>query len=892
MQELPSGTLTFLFTDIEDSTPRWEVAPQQMRGLLVRHDEIVRSVIAEHDGVVFKHTGDGVGAVFTSSGSAVEAAIALQIRLRADDWGGLDRLRVRMGLHIGDAAPRSGDYFGAAVNRASRVAEVANGDQIAVSNLLAGLLERFDLRSVGEHQLRGIGTETIHLVSAPGLLADDRPLRARVQHQTRALPPQVNELIGRGVEVRELLALLQSHETVTVVGPGGVGKSRLVIDVARAAVGFFPDGIAFCDLAPLGDGESVADALAEALGAREQPGLNLTESIADYLEGRRMLVILDSCEHLTDAVRSLGQQVLPLGGSAILATSREPIGLQAEQLYGLNPLDPDSDGVTLFMERAQAKDHSFQPTPSESADVREICRRLDGIPLAIELAAAWVRVLTTSDLVADLENQFRVLRGARSGSRHETLWGTVSWSYDQLDEQQARLFDRLSVFAGGFSLQAAASVCAGDELIDPEDVLEILQALVDKSMVVSRRGAGEIRFDLLGTLRQFGQDQLAADGSGQVWRERHADYFCLLAEAETGWLLSDKEAQIWDVFDREWANLRAAFETLLAAGQADKAARLVLELGWFATFSMRFEAFAWVEDLFARTDVDALDDAPSLYGLRALGAYFRVDPKSAVYATRALDLDPVGGRGFARAALAAVSLNNEHTSEASEKLTADWLDQVDDNSAAESRLWAEGMRTFHLCTHAPSPEAAIHAATLRRIAAESGSATARALSCWAGGMVATFDGVELGLDQWRSGLDIARSLGPSHLLVDLLIGLELHFTAASGELDDVLERCLRSLRRAHELHYLAGTSHLFGVTAIVLARVDRAEIGARLLGAMVANGHVPRSNALRAVERVLGDATTETMADGSELSINEAAELAMDALVAALDERAEGRSER
>ncbi len=867
-----------VFTDIEDSTPRWEADPDQMRRCLSRHDAIVTDSIESNGGVIFKRMGDGMGCVFTSPEAAADAAIEIQRRVQTDDWEGAERLRVRIGIHMGELEPTGRDYFGPAVNRAARIMAAGNGDQIAMSALVSSLLPKASFLSMGDHQLRGIGTESIDLLLAPDLLNDDRPLRAQASSSTKRLPVPPNELIGRGKELEDIAALLGEHQSVTIVGPGGVGKTHLSIEIGHAVAGSFPDGVILCELVPLSDGDAVADAVAESLGARAQPGMSLVESILNFLESRQMLLILDNCEHVADAVRDLGSSILKFSNSQLLATSREPVGLEGEQLFGLLPLEAATSGVELFLARASERDHSFNPAAQDRRVIVEICERLDGIPLGIELAAAWTRVLAPSDLLERLDDRFQVLRGGRAGGRHQTLRDTVQWSYEQLDETQANLFDRLSVFAGGFSLDAVEAVCADDDLIDRSQILDTLMALVDKSMVMSTRGSGHIRFAMLGTLRQYGQERLDSRGESEDFRVRHAAYFRQLALSQSALLISAREADVWDLLDRDWSNLRTAFDSMLGSGDVDGAVELLLELGWFAALSMRFEAFTWAEDLFAKADVDAHPDAGSLHGLRALLAYFTVDSRTVEFAHRGLALDPADRHGYCRIALSAVSLNNELSAEDSEIFTAAWLESLDDSSPMMSRVWAEGMRTFHICSNRPSSEALVHADKLMAIAVESGSATAMGLARWAGGLTATFHGVDKALDEWRKGIDTVQSLSPSHLGYHLMVGLVLHFTASHGDLDAVVDQCLDTLEQAHAQHYVAGTSHLFGVTAIVLCRLDRPETGGRLLGAMEAHGHKPRANAVRAVDKALGADADRARSAGASLSTDEAATMAMDAL--------------
>lgn len=874
--DLPTGLLTYLFTDIEDSTRRWEANPTGMAAALELHDQVLGGAIDANGGKVFKRTGDGFAAVFTSPTAAVTAAIEGQLALQGADWSDEGRLKVRMGAHIGEAILAHGDYYGPPVNRAARVMDVGNGDQIAVSEALAKLVSGVHFSPMGNHVLKGIGTERISFVHDERLVRDEREPRTRVAEIPRTLPPQTHELIGRDDAVKAVVALFDAHRIVTLVGAGGVGKSRLAIDVGQTLADRYPDGVVLCELAPVGDDASVDDAVAAAIGARAQPDMTLTESIVNYLDGKQFLLVLDNCEHVSSAVRSLVDAVLAVPGPAVLATSRESTGAIGEQLYGLSPLDPETAGVDLFLARARERDVAFDPRGDDLEAVREVSRRLDGVPLAIELAAAWVRVLSPTELVERLDDRFRVLRGGRRGGRHETLRDTIRWSYEQLDETEAALFDRLSVFAGGCTLDAVNEICAGDGE-DPMDTLDTLMVLVNKSMLTTQRGTGRIRFTMLETLRQFGQEQLDQAGASETFFDRHADYFASMVSRESEQLISAKESETWEHLSREWPNIRAAFDSILATRDHDRAARLVLELGDFAVLSMRFELFEWLDELLAAAPVEERADAGALLGLAAIRSYLTVRPDMAELAERALATDPEDPYGFARISLAAEYLNNVHDPERAEVITSDWLTHLDSARPA-SRMWGHGMRTFHLVLIGEGERAAEQAALLRAIADRTGSASANALACWAEGMVTALTDLDGGEITWDQGLDAARSVHPVHLVVHLIVGLIIHFSAGRGELPDVLDRCRAILDEAIEHHYLAGTGHLMGVTAIVLARAGDAATGARLIGAMEANGHLPRPNAVRAIERAAGDDLAGAKASGARLSIKEAGTVALAAL--------------
>src|SRR5271168_2165177 len=496
----PSGVVTFLFTDVEGSTRRWEADAEGMRAALAAHDEVLRKAIEEHGGWLFKHTGDGVCAAFASPGSAVDAAVAAQRALE---------LPVRMGVATGEAELRGADYFGAVLNRAARVMAAGHGGQILLADSTAGLLSGVDLIDLGPRRLRDLPTPIqVFQVQAGGLRTDFPPLRA-LDVSPGNLRAATTSFIGRESEVAELHAAVKAHRLVTLTGVGGVGKTRLALEVAARLADEFPDGVWLFELAAVTDPAAVPDAVAAVLGITQQPDRSVAQSMAAALEGRVRLLVFDNCEHLLDAAGDLIEAILAAAPTIkILATSREGLGVADEQLWPVPSLDVaagvDSAAVSLFIERAQAVSPRFSVTsPAEAATVVEICARLDGIPLAIELAASRMGSMTAGEVRDRLDQRFRLLVGSRRGlERHHTLRHAVAWSYDLLDDTEKTVLDRSSVFSGGFDLQSACAVAASDDL-DEYAILEVLDALVRKSLLVADRSAGRTRFSMLETIRQF-----------------------------------------------------------------------------------------------------------------------------------------------------------------------------------------------------------------------------------------------------------------------------------------------------------------------------------------------------------------------------------------------------
>jgi predicted ATPase len=584
--------VTFLFTDIEGSTRRWEADADAMRSALAVHDKALRTAIEAHDGFLFSHTGDGVAAAFASPISAVNAAIDAQRELQ---------LPVRMGLATGEAELRDGDYFGTVLNRAARVMAAGHGGQILLAESTAGLLSGVDLVDLGPRRLRDVPNPiTVFQVNAPGLPEDFPPLRALDAGQGN-LRPATTSLIGRESEAGEVQAGVKAHRLVTLTGVGGVGKTRLALEVAGRLVDEFPDGAWFFELAAVSDPAAVPDAVAAVLGITQQPGRSVAESVAAALEGRVRLLVLDNCEHVLDAAADLIEAILAASATTkIVATSREGLGIADEQLWPVPSLDVgagvDSAAVALFVERAQHVSPRFTiGDDGEAAAVVEICRRLDGIPLAIELASSRMASMTPGEVRDRLDQRLRLLVGARRGSeRHQTLRNAVAWSYELLDEAEKTLLDRCSVFAGGFDLESACAVIGS---ADDFATLDLLDALVRKSLLVADRSAGRTRFSMLETIRQFAEDQLVAGGEASEVRAAHSRYFAGREADIMALWDSPHQRQAYDWFTVESANLRTAFRWAADHGDLDVAATIATYVGWLGVWVQTLEQVAWAEEL-------------------------------------------------------------------------------------------------------------------------------------------------------------------------------------------------------------------------------------------------------------------------------------------------------
>ncbi|OBI21001.1 cyclase [Mycobacterium sp. E2327] len=586
--------MTFLFTDIEGSTRRWESDADAMRIALAAHDEVLCKAIDAHEGWLFKHTGDGVCAAFVSPKSAVDAAVAAQ---RALD------LPVRMGIATGEAELREGDYFGAVLNRAARVMAAGHGGQILVADSTAALLSGVDLLDLGPRRLRDVPMPVgVFQVRAAGLGAEFPPLRA-LDTTPGNLPRAVTSFIGRESEVAQVEAAVRSHQLVTLTGVGGVGKTRLALEVAARLSDEFPDGVWFFELAAVTDPTAVPDAVAAVLGITQQPGMSVAESVATALDGRVRLLVFDNCEHVLNVAADLIEAMVAQSATVrILSTSREGLGVADEQLWPVPSLGVragiDSAAVNLFVERARSVAPRFSmATTDEAKAVIEICRRLDGIPLAIELAASRMASMTASEVRDRLDQRFRLLVGSRRGlERHHTLRHAVAWSYDLLDGTEKTVLERCSVFAGGFDLHSTCAVVGSDDL-DEYAILDLLDALVRKSLLVAARSSGRTRYLMLETIRQFAEDQLVAGGGADQARAAHARYFAGREADIMALWDSPRQRQAYDWFIIELANLRAAFRWAADHGDLDTAATIATYAGHIGFCVDNYEPIAWAEEL-------------------------------------------------------------------------------------------------------------------------------------------------------------------------------------------------------------------------------------------------------------------------------------------------------
>ena len=532
----PTGTVTFLFSDIEGSTQRWESNADAMAVALARHDALMRKAIETSGGHVFKTVGDAFCAAFERPEDAASAALNAQRALLAEDFSAVDGMRVRMAVHTGISEQREGDYFGPAVNRVARLLAIGHGGQVLISGttnqlLQAAIPQRHRMRDLGERRLKDLTRpEHVFQLLAPDLPQTFPALRS-LDELHNNLPQQLSSFVGRENDVAEITTLLVGNRLVTLTGAGGVGKTRCAVQVGAEVLDGSGDGVWLVEFAPISDASLVIGTIAQEFGVREAPNRPLLDTLLAYLRRKHLLLILDNCEHVITEIRGIAAAILrSCPDVRILATSREALNVSGEQIYRLPSLQT-YEAMQLFADRARSSDKRFILNDESAPHVAEICSRLDGIPLAIELAAARVNVLSPKQLLQKLDERFRVLTGGDRTAlpRQRTMRALIDWSYDLLSEEERALFRKLSIFAGGFALETAAAVCCNGGP-DEVDVLDELSLLVDKSLVQAEPAGGQIRYRLLESMRQYASEKLIERGEQETVASAHAAAYLTLAE--------------------------------------------------------------------------------------------------------------------------------------------------------------------------------------------------------------------------------------------------------------------------------------------------------------------------------------------------------------------------
>jgi predicted ATPase/class 3 adenylate cyclase len=631
---IPTGTVTFAFTDIEGSTQRWDRDSVAMDRAVRRHDELVRAAIASHGGHVFKTVGDGFCAAFARPEEAIGAMIAMQRSLAAEDFSAVDGIRVRAAIHTGTAEERDGDYFGSAVNRVARLVAIAHGGQTIVSGVVADMVRGelpppIVLRDLGEHRLRDLTQpEHVYEVVVPDLPADFPPLRS-LDVLPNNLPLQLRSFVGRDAEIAEIVTLIERHRLLTLVGAGGVGKTRTSLHVAANLLDRYGDGVWFVELAPLSSGDYVTSAIAQALGlARSQEGDPL-ENLVVALKAKRTLIVLDNCEHVVDAAaRAVAAILRDCPHVEILASSRQALGVVGEATYRMPSLGVPSDrassaltaaasqsyaAISLFVERARAVDNRFGLTDENAPIVADICRRLDGIPFAIELAASRMKMFSPRQLRERLDERFRILTGGNRDvlPRQQTLRALIDWSFDLLDERERIVFRRLGIFVNGFTLEGALAVARGEDF-DEFELIDVLGSLVDKSLVLSEPQEDELRYRLLESTRAYAIERLDEANERTQLASRHLRYLsgCFIERWDEKERTGRATALI-EFLAAELEDVRLALDGALARAAHVEGGELLAHVGqYWTTLSLEGEGIARTEAYLAALPAEEL-------GLRA-----------------------------------------------------------------------------------------------------------------------------------------------------------------------------------------------------------------------------------------------------------------------------------
>ncbi len=898
MDTLPSGTVTFLFTDIEGSTQLWEKYPEAMKSALAKHDSILKEAIESNHGHIIKTTGDGVHAVFSTAMDGIHAAIAAQKNLFSNSSHSTSNMeiKVRMGLHTGEAELRDGDYFGQTLNRAARIMSAGHGGQILVSEIVAQVATEHlsadvSFLDLGEHFLKGVAqAEKIHQIVAPDMPRDFPPLDS-TPTVTNNLPQQLTTFIGRERELKEASERLSTAKLLTLIGPGGTGKTRLSIQIGVEQLANFKNGVWLVELAPISDPAYIIPAIASVFEIREVQNIPLIQLVLDYLRAKELLLVLDNCEHLVEASAQVVDQLFhECPHLKIIASSREALGVNGETIYRVPSLK-DDEATRLFVERAAKAEPRFRLTDENASSIAQICSRLDGIPLAIELAAARVKLLTPEQIAARLDDRFKLLTGGVRTAlpRQQTLRALIDWSYQLLNETEQRALRGLSVFLGGWTFEAAESVVGADEALDG------LSGLVNKSLVSVEEQEGNSRYHFLETIRQYAMEKLVESGEAIAMRDRHLDFILGVTKYSPNRMFGTEDIELLDNIESEHDNLRAALEWA-TANHPEKALKLAYGAGGFwVVRDYNNEARTWCNAILEKTETLSGFDAERgrLYGLLewlcvTLGDHIKgreASERAIVLGTKSNDFITLA-RAYAVLALTSSFLGDfPHAVAAAEKAESiarehDLVAELSFALSARAQLEFLGSRNFQ------SSKAALH---------EAAELVRKAGFIWA----SSFMDIGMGhMAAMMGDLDTARAaFGRSAEAAKLLGNKRIAYSSQSefahvlrqhGDLDEPLATYRYLLPKWKDLGHRAAVAHELECIAYILVRKEEPERAVNLLGAadslreaidsvMTKMEKEEFENEVSALRELLGeDMFNKTWNVGKMLTLDQAIDLALD----------------
>jgi predicted ATPase/class 3 adenylate cyclase/DNA-binding CsgD family transcriptional regulator len=873
----PSGTVTFLVTSIQDALRRWDEAPAEMAAAQRVHNTIVRDVIESHGGYVSAADADGFCAAFATAASAAEAAVEAQRKLRADTT---ISFAVRMGLHTGETAERGGRYSGSEVNRAARLMALAHGGQVLVSDTTEVLLRnRLSLRPLGEHVLRGLrGQISVYQVIADGL-PTEFPVLHSAENLAGNLPRQVTSLVGRDDLVRQGAELMRDRQLVTLTGVGGVGKTRMALEIGAELAGEFPDGVWMVELAAVSDPGSIPAAIATVLGITPQGDTPLITTVAAVLAGKRLLLIIDNCEHLLRAAGLAIETIVGRSGHLrVLTTSRESLGVDAEAVLGISPLavagGTQSDAVTLFVDRARAVRRDFGlGEPDTAVAVTEICAALDGLPLGIELAAARMAAMSAVEVRNRLADRFRLLQGSTPApERQHTLRHAVAWSYDLLTDDERALLRATSVFAGGFELASIHAVASCGDVID---VLRHLDSLVRKSLVVADHSTTRTRYSLFETIRQFAEDRLKAAGELVATRDRHAAHFAGEASARFGRWNGPGWRDAVDWVDGEFGNLRAAFRWSSARDEVAVATDIAAHAALMGFSVQLFETLAWAEELLPAASAADVSRLPRLYTAAGYACFAGRAEAARVNAHRAVELegdtryDPCEpGYAMFIEALAQVYCGD--------------LDRYIELTGEVVRRYGSD-RGYGLASYVDGLQSAGRFEEALALTEESVAAARRlgnpywvAYALWIAGMAFSRTNARRALAAWEEGVAFVHE-HRIHFFEGFIARDAARLNTSDGEPDVALGLFAEAIEAFHRAGNVPQLIITLASVPALFERLDRLEPAAMLLGAMSRESssfhHVPELAELgdRLTSRLGATRAGELVASGADLDLDAAA---------------------